>query len=280
MSRAFLCIILVLCTTLLTACSSNSAMQPMKSDSTMMMSMPMNTAHNHDTDNAIAHFSVQASSKSLLANQDATIKILIQNKRSQPIVSFDRLHEKLLHLIVVSKDLAYFNHIHPEYKGAGLFEITTQFPADGEYKLYADYMPTGIPEIVQAHWVTVADTSARPIVLVPDKQLFRIVDDIEVSLSFDHLMAGMDLAMTFTINDAKTKKPITHLQPYLGAIGHVVAIRADTKQFLHFHPTDNSGSGPTAKFQTNFPTKGIYKIWAQFQQHDQLYTIPFIIEVP
>jgi type IV pilus biogenesis protein CpaD/CtpE len=103
MIRAYKCIVLVLFITLLAACSSKSAMQPMMSDSTMM-NMPMNTAHNHNTGDAIAHFSVQASSQSLRANQDVTIKILIQNKRSQPIDSFDRLHEKLLHLFVVSKD--------------------------------------------------------------------------------------------------------------------------------------------------------------------------------
>jgi hypothetical protein len=279
MIRSYLCIVLVLFITLLTACGSNASMQPMMMSDSTMMSMPINTAHSHDTGNAIAHFSVKSSSKKLLANQNVTINILIQNKRSKPIDSFDRLHEKLLHLIVVSKDLAYFDHIHPDYKGSGLFEITTQFPAAGEYKLFADYMPTGIPEIVQAHWVTIGDTPLKPVALVPDKQLTKIVEDKEVSLSFDHVMAGMDLTMAFTIKNAKSKELITDLQPYLGAIGHVVAIRADTKQFLHVHPTDNQRSGPTAKFITTFPSKGIYKIWAQFQQHDHLYTIPFIINV-
>jgi hypothetical protein len=262
---------------LLTACGSNSSMGPM-SDS--MNPMPMNTVHSHDNGDAIAHFSVSSSSKKILPNQDVAIRLLILNKWSKPIASFDRLHAKLLHLIVVSKDLAYFNHIHPVYKGGGMFEITTQLPANGEYKLFAEYIPTGMSEKVQSHWLTIEGTPSDPIALQVDKVLSKIIDGKEVTLTFDHLMKGMELTLSLNLKDALTKEPITNLQPYLGSIGHVIAIREDTKQFLHIHPLIDQGSGPIAKFLTTFPTSGIYKIWAQFQQDDKVFTIPFTIEVP
>jgi hypothetical protein len=78
-------------------------------------------------------------------------------------------------------------------------------------------------------------------------------------------MTGMDLTMTSTIKDAKTKQPITNLQPYLGAVGHVVAISGDTETYLHVHPKNEHAKGPDAKFMTNFSKSGLYKVWGQFQ---------------
>jgi hypothetical protein len=282
MIQRWLCFILM--AFLLTACGANSSMMPAMSDSMNnmpMKNMPMNTTHSHDNGDAIAHFSVSSSSKKLLPNQDVIIKILILNKWNKPIDSFDRFHEMQLHLIIVSKDLAYFDHIHPVYKGDGLFEIATQFPTSGEYKLFADYMPTGMSEKVQTHWSTIeGGTPSDPIALHPDKHLSKVIGDKEVSLSFDHLMQGMELTSSFNLKNALTKEPITNLEPYLGSIGHVIAIRADTKQFLHIHPISDQGAGPIAKFLTTFPSSGIYKIWAQFQQDNDVFTIPFTIEVP
>ena len=123
---------------LLTACGTQST----KHD---MTGMPITTAspasHVHQND-AIAHFSV--ASKQYLPNEDASVTILIQDKWNKPIDKFDIMHEKLLHLIVVSKDLTYFDHLHPEYVGGGQFEINTKFPAGGHYQLIADFTPQGM----------------------------------------------------------------------------------------------------------------------------------------
>jgi hypothetical protein len=245
-----------------------------------MSNMPMSSAHIHDNSDAIAHFAVTSSSKHLLPNQETIIKLLILDKRSKPIEKFELLHEKLVHLIIVSRDLSYFDHIHPIYKGAGLFEVTAKFPESGEYKLFANYMPTGMSEVIQNHWVHIEGAAPKPNTLIPDKGFTQIVGDKEVTLSFDHLMAEMEVVLTFEINAASTHEPITNLQPYLGSIGHVVAIREDTKQFLHIHPLNNSESGPLAKFRLTFPTSGIYKIWGQFQQNGEVFTIPYVIQVP
>ena len=73
-------------------------------------------------------------------------------------------------------------------------------------------------------------------------------------------MAGMDLDLTYTFKDAATKAPITNLQPYLGAVGHVVILDEKADQYLHVHPVDEKSSGPEAKFKTSFPKSGIYKV--------------------
>jgi major membrane immunogen (membrane-anchored lipoprotein) len=230
-----------------------------------------------EKDNSNVEFSFNGNPES---GKQIPLNIQVKNKDGQPIMDFEVEHEKLMHLIVVSKDLSYFDHIHPEYKGNGLFTVTPNFPSGGEYKLFADFTPKGESKTVKSTVVTVAGNKEKATPLTEDKELTNVVDGKEVTLKFDHLMAGMDLTMTFTIKDAKTKQPITNLQPYLGAVGHVVAISGDTETYLHVHPMDEKATGPDAKFMTGFPKSGLYKIWGQFQLNGKVFTVPFTINVP
>lgn len=213
------------------------------------------------------------------AGAEATIRIHIQDQAGKPIEKFDIEHEKLLHLIVVSKDLSYFDHIHPEYKGSGDFEIKTSFPAGGDYKLIADYIPAGGSKTTQTEWVNVKGTSAQPVALTPDQTHSKIVNGVEVTLKNDHPQAGQDVELNFVLTDANTHAPITALQQYLGAVGHVVVLSQDTEQYLHVHPVEEASKGPEAKFMTNFPDKGLYKIWGQFQRDGKVFIVPFVVEV-
>lgn len=258
---------------LLAACGKQTATPGMTG-----MEMPgAAQAHVHSSE-AIAHFSVAADR--YIPNEEATITLLIQDKWNRPIDAFDLMHEKLMHLIVVSKDLSYFDHLHPEYVGKGQFEVKTKFPAAGYYQLIADFTPQGMGETVQTHWVTINGKEPKQTVLQPDTTLSKKIGDKEVTLSFDHLMAGMGLDMIFTIKNAETKQPITDLQPYLGSLGHVVAISADAKEYVHVHPNDQKGSGPEARFAILFPKSGIYKIWGQFQHQNEVFIVPFTVKVP
>jgi major membrane immunogen (membrane-anchored lipoprotein) len=213
-------------------------------------------------------------------DKDTSIKINIQDADGKAIRDFDINHEKKMHLIVVSKDLSFFNHIHPEYKGEGSFEIVSKFPNPGDYKLIADYIPSGGSATTQSEWITVSGTAPEPEEIAPAAELTTTVDGIGASLDFDHLMADRDVSLTFTLEDAKTKEPISDLQPYLGAVGHVVILSEDAERYLHVHPTDEDATGPKAEFMTKFPDSGVYKIWGQFQRNDKIYTIPFVVNVP
>lgn len=84
--------------------------------------------------------------------------------------------------------------------------------------------------------------------------------------------------MNFNIKDHKTGRPITNLQPYLGAVGHVVIISEDTEEYLHVHPMDEKAKEPDAKFMSKFPKSGIYKIWGQFQHEGKVITVPFAVQ--
>ncbi|NHN33314.1 hypothetical protein [Paenibacillus agricola] len=213
-------------------------------------------------------------------NQKSNISIQIDDSKGAPVEKFDVNHEKQLHLILVSKDLSYFDHIHPEYMGKGLFEISTMFPKNGEYKLIADFIPTGSQQKTENHWVQVGNEKAALEPIIPDTSLTKTVDNKEVTLQFDKLQAGKEVQMNFSFKDSKTQAPITNLQPYLGAVGHVVIISSDVEHYIHNHPLEEKATGPDAKFATFFPKSGVYKIWGQFQQNSQVIIVPFVVQVP
>ncbi|MDR6553242.1 hypothetical protein [Paenibacillus qinlingensis] len=264
----------------LSACGSSSTTTIDMSDMSGMTGMTMSSSsvtHQHTSD-ALARFSLD--SPHYLPNELSNLTILVQNKWNRPIEKFDLMHEKLMHLIVVSRDLSYFDHLHPNYAGAGRFDVQTSFPAGGYYQLIADFTPTGLGETVQSHWVTINGKAPKAIKLQPDKSLTKQVGDKEVTLAFDHLMAGMTLDMVFTFKQGTEKTPVTNLQPYLGSVGHIVAISEDGNEYVHVHPADPSAtSGPSAAFKILFPKKGIYKIWGQFQQNNEVFIVPYVINV-
>ncbi|MBD0383162.1 hypothetical protein [Paenibacillus sedimenti] len=214
------------------------------------------------------------------SNQNDDLTIQVQDKDGKPVQDFEIQHEKLMHLIIVSKDLSYFEHIHPEYKGNGLFTITTKFPNGGDYKLYADFVPKGGEKSVKEHVVTVEGAAPHVAALNPDTDKPKAIENKEVTLSFDKLKAGEELTINFNIKNETTKQPISNLQPYLGAVGHVVIISEDTGLYLHVHPMDEKATGPDAKFMTTFPKSGTYKIWGQFQHEGKVFTVPFTVKVP
>ena len=214
------------------------------------------------------------------SGKEEQISIQIQDNTGKPVEKFQVSHEKQMHLIVVNKDLSYFSHIHPEYKGKGLFQISTTFPSGGDFKLIADFIPEGGDPKTESQWVKVAGDSPPAKPLQPDTTLTKVIDGKEVTLAFDKLQAGKELMMTFTINDANTKQPITNLEPYLGAVGHVVILSADAEKYLHNHPLEEKATGPLAKFGTSFPSSGVYKIWGQFQHQGRTFIAPFTVQVP
>jgi len=214
-------------------------------------------------------------------NKEIPISLFIKDDSNKPIQSFDTVHEKKMHLFIFSKDLAYFSHIHPNYKGNGEFAFTTRFPAGGDYMLLSEFTPKGGGDpSIESHWVQIEGKTVKEKPLVPDRKLTKVVDGKKVTLSFDDLMAGMTVHMDFTISDAASDQPVKNLQPYLGAMGHAVAISADAEKYLHIHPMTTEGNGPKVTFMTVFPEKGIYKVWGQFQHDGKVFTVPFVINVP
>ncbi|GIP37368.1 hypothetical protein J31TS4_06480 [Paenibacillus sp. J31TS4] len=214
------------------------------------------------------------------SGEPAMIRLKLVRADGTPIEAFEEHHEKLLHLIVVSRDLSAFAHLHPVYRGEGVFEVEHVFPSGGTYRFIADFKPVGGDAISKLGWVQVVGNDA------PASSALRESTDVEVSgglavgLEAAGLQAGKEAALTFTITESITGRPVTNLEPYLGAIGHVVVLSEDGERYVHVHAETGQGTGPEAKFEAAFPGSGLYKVWAQFQRDGQVVTTSYVVNVP
>ena len=91
-------------------------------------------------------------------------------------------------------------------------------------------------------------------------------------------MAGEETALEFAVT--KGGHPVEDLQPYLGADGHLVALREGDLAFLHVHPEEEHGAPNEIVFNAAFPTAGRYRLYLQFRHDGVVRTAEFTVEVP
>src|SRR5215213_7958694 len=233
-------------------------------------------------------FKVELSAEPQALAADTPVKLILAIKDgSGALVSdLEIVHEKPIHLIVVSDDLSFFDHIHPQLAPDGRYTVETSFPSGGAYKLYASYTPEGAEAQVSDLKVDVAGRPRERVALVPDTQDTKPAGDLLlVTLRPDKtLVSGKPVMLRFAVTDARTgTSAVGDLQPYLGALAHFVIISQDTSQFLHAHPTVESDSAaqpnPEVAAQTVFLKPGLYKVWAQFQRNQRVETVDFVLNV-
>ena len=200
-------------------------------------------------------------------------------------------HEKLFHLFIVSDDLAEYQHVHPELQPDGSFSVETTLPRHGVYKLHADFFPVGgTPQVIHRELLTFGHRLASPRVkpvLQPDSALVKVVDGMRITLKPGRsLIAGALIPLSYQLEDENTGKPVTDLEPYLGAWGHTLILNEDQSEYLHSHPSDmlSQGAdratvrgGPQVEFKAMFPSAGDYRIWTQFQRAGRVTTVSFTV---
>ncbi|WP_377520415.1 hypothetical protein [Priestia megaterium] len=275
MKKLLFVVVSLLTTIALVACNKDSEHKQMKHDMANMDHNDSSTEKQQvavQTDWKFEHYPQ--------ANTTNQLTITIKDNKGKPISEFEVNHEKKMHLIVASKDLSKYQHIHPTYKGKGVFTVPVTFTQGGSFQLIADFVPKGQSDTVQMHAVSVKGNIPAPVSLTPDKELVKTVDRNQVSLKIDsQLKANQETMLNFHFEDAQTKQPIQDLQPYLGAVGHVVILNQDATKYLHVHPMDEKVKGSNAMFHTTFPSPGVYKVWGEFQRSNKVFIVPFVVEV-
>lgn len=210
-------------------------------------------------------------------NQEVEVTLIVKNE-GKNITCFSMVHEKQMHLLVISNDLSTFQHLHPNYDGEGRFSVKAILPKAGKYKIFANFLPEGSAQQL-SKFDLIVEGKEQNEGIYPDKELIKTVDDLVFELKFDDLALKKHILMTFIVTDNKENK-ITDLEPYLGSAGHVVIVSEKMEEFLHVHPKDESAKGPDVEYMTTFPISGVYKIWGQFKYLGKLYTVPFVINIP
>ncbi|MBK1987445.1 hypothetical protein A0J48_007825 [Sphaerospermopsis aphanizomenoides BCCUSP55] len=220
--------------------------------------------------------------KNLTTNQPINLVIDIQDSAGKPVNNFDVFQEKIMHLIVVSNDLEHFDHLHPDYKENGRFEVSANFPQAGDYTLFSDYKPAGQKESLSLTKISIPGTVPLPKSLSKYEKT-KTVSDTKVNFkaSQEKIKAGEEVSLIFDLTDSQ-KQPIKDLQPYLGEKGHLVIIKSSspltTTDYIHAHAMKNTSDGKI-EFHTKFPKSGTYKMWMQFNRNGNIRTADFWVNV-
>jgi len=204
----------------------------------------------------------------------------------EQVRSFDIVHERRMHLIIVRKDLSFFTHQHPEMQPDGSFLLAGfVFPTAGEYQLFFDTAPkdAGGQVIVSALRVEGKAATLPKSLAAIEKLSAHTVGGVQVGLKDARGLAPRKtLPFTITFRAADSGKPILDLQPYLGAMGHMIMIHDDAQTFVHTHPDERdpqNGKQGELTFLARPPKAGLYHLWVEFQHQNKVLTAEFILEV-
>jgi Cu+-exporting ATPase len=218
------------------------------------------------------------------------VATLLDTTTGRPVEDLTRSHEAWMHLIATRDDLGTFTHIHPRPTGQpGQLAVDITFPTAGRYIINTEFRRQGeMADVHARQMITVPGPASAPVTLTESPRSV-IVDGIRVQLD-GAAETRRESTLHFTLTDATTGRPVNDLQPYLAAAGHVVIMRADGQTFAHEHAEviDADGRpvfalpgttfGPDLDVHAEFPTAGIYQVWAQFRLADgDLLTAPFTL---
>lgn len=211
---------------------------------------------------------------------EGRLSFTIQSAAGEPVTEFAEEHEKELHLIIVRTDGSGFRHVHPALDSStGTWSLPWTWDAAGTYRVFADFTPAteGAEGITLTRSVEVAGDVAP---VTADVQRTIDVDGFTVRLEGD-LTAGASSELVVSVERAGD--PVTTLEPYLGAFGHLVALRDGDLAYLHVHaagdePEAGDLAGPEVGFAAEAPTAGRYFLYFDFQVDGTVHTAAFVID--
>ena len=207
----------------------------------------------------------------VVARQDGIYSFTIVDEHGRPVTEFDQLHERDLHLVVASRDLDTYHHLHPQQGGGGRWSVDLPSLPEGSYRVYADAAPTGADPVTLGHDLAAAEfvTTGNP----PPVVTTSSVDGFEVTM----YTAGPDQgAPTYEFAVERDGEPVSP-EPYLGALGHLVALRTGDLAYVHVHATDTSS--PAIGFGIEFPTPGPYRLFLDFSVDGTVHTADFTVDI-
>lgn len=207
--------------------------------------------------------------------QRATLAFRIVDRDGRAVRRFDRAHERRMHVIVVRRDLRGFQHLHPRMAADGTWSAPVRLDAAGSYRVFADFSHDGAP-VTLASDLRVDGTARLDDLPAPARRTRSDGGDA-VALAHGPLAAGRAATLRFTV--ARDGAPVA-LERYLGAAGHLVALREGDLAFLHVHPAGHDDvGGDHVAFATAFPSPGRYRLFLQYQVAGRVETAAFTVEV-
>ncbi|WP_107766072.1 hypothetical protein [Nocardioides terrigena] len=192
----------------------------------------------------------------------ATLRFAVTGPDGAAVTAYDEEHEKDLHLIVVRRDFSGYQHVHPMMSADGTWTTDVDL-TPGTWRVFADFTPTGGPALTLGTDVEVAGR------FTPAPHSGNRTTDTVDGYTVD-LVGDLDDGAV-AVRVSRDGEPVTDLEPYLGAYGHLVALREGDLAYLHVHPEDGD-AGPEVPFAVEVPSAGGYRLFFDFQHEGVVRT--------
>ncbi|MFE3146999.1 hypothetical protein ACFXJ6_10080 [Streptomyces sp. NPDC059218] len=220
-------------------------------------------------------YTLDLATPTVRAGARTEIRFAVKDDSGRKVTAYRREHGKELHFILASTDLTQYRHLHPVRAADGTWSTPVDLPEAGGYRVFADFTPAaaGAGNLTLGADLAVSG-SYRPAAL-PAPGTTAEVDGYRVALGGE-LRAGRSGELKLSIS--RDGRPVTDLQPYLGAYGHLVALRSGDLAYLHVHPNEG-GPGPEVSFTATAPSAGTYRLFLDFKHEGKVRTAAFTVRV-
>ena len=217
--------------------------------------------------------------------RERELRFRIVGRGGEPVRDFEVEHDKRMHLIVARRDLTGFQHLHPKLGDDGEWSTPLKIDDAGSYRVFADFKRAGENRTLAADLAV--DGPAEFRALPQPEATADTGDGYEVRLEGGRAKAGEEAEVGFTVTRGGEK---VHVEDYLGAKGHLVALREGDLAYLHVHPVEAGGHGgeeatdekphdDAIRFATEYPSDGRYRLFLQFKAAGAVHTAAFTQEV-
>ncbi|MBD9728956.1 hypothetical protein PV755_37165 [Streptomyces caniscabiei] len=216
---------------------------------------------------------------SVTAGDRADLRFVIRDARGRAVTAYQREHDKELHLILASRDLLTYRHLHPTRAADGTWSTPVDLPEAGDYRVFADFTPAGDDAENLTLGADLAASGTYKPHKLPAPDTTAEVNGYDVELD-GGLRPGA--ASELKLKVSRDGRPVTDLQPYLGAYGHLVALRSGDLAYLHVHPNGEPGDGttepgPDISFTATAPSAGTYRLFLDFKHDGRVHTATFTV---
>jgi hypothetical protein len=186
------------------------------------------------------------------------------------IRDLDVRHQRAIHLVVVRRDFAHYQHLHPELGPDGIWSTPLVLPEAGPYRAVADFSVNGSPVTLGVDLTVPGPFEGA---VGTPAATTTSVDGFAVELSSPHGREG-----DFRFRILKGSAPVGDLEPYLGALGHLVVLREGDLAYLHAHPLDSTDQPGTISFEAGLEPGANYRLFLEFAQSGRVHRAQFRVQ--
>jgi hypothetical protein len=173
----------------------------------------------------------------------------------------------------VNRELTEFHHVHPDLGSDGTWSVELPELEAGAYRAVADFhiadgprLALGVDLVVPGQYVPAP---------LPRPQTTTTVDGYEVTLDAS---TGADGEVHAHFIVRRNGDLVTDLEDYLGAKGHLVAMRAGDLAYAHVHPEEGDAEPGVVGFDAMLHSAGRYGLFFDFKHDGEVHTASFTFD--